>query len=183
MACSIMVVAIAVERYAFFREADSNGEAICAMLDKDLEKGEWQAAAAICESTSGAVAGVLASGLRYLARGRQGLENSLEGATALVAAKLRRRLDYLDTIVTLAPLLGLLGTVVGMIQSFSIMSIRSGQPQAITGGVGEALVATATGLCVAILAMIIHSYFKHRLDAIITDIEQACSYLLGMVDR
>ncbi len=183
LACSVFVVAIAVERFGYFRSAQGNAAAVVAALERKLAAGEWEEAAHICADGKGAVAEVLAEGLRHLACGRNGLENTMEGAAALAAARLRNRLDYLDTIVTLAPLLGLLGTVIGMINSFSVMNIRAGQPQAITGGVGEALVATATGLCVAILAMIVHSYFKHWLDAIVTDMEQVCAYLLRKADR
>ena len=65
-----------------------------------------------------------------------------------------------------------------MISSFSMMNIRLGQPQAITGGVGEALVATAAGLCVAVMALVVHSYFVHRLDGMISDMEHCCTHLL-----
>jgi len=73
---------------------------------------------------------------------------------------LKRRLVILDTIITLAPLLGLLGTITGMISSFGIMSdVGLGQPHALTGGVAEALIATATGLLIAILTLILYNYF------------------------
>ena len=73
---------------------------------------------------------------------------------------LKSRLGVLDTIVTLAPLLGLLGTVVGMIGSFDVMSdVGMGQPHAVTGGVAEALIATATGLLIAILTLVSYNYF------------------------
>ena len=85
----------------------------------------------------------------------------------------QRYLDYLSAIVTIAPLLGLLGTVTGMISTFSVLANGAGA-SAITGGVGEALVATATGLCVAILAFCVYTYFSHQLDAIVTDTERVC---------
>ena len=87
--------------------------------------------------------------------------------------ELRARLNYLSTIVTLAPLLGLLGTISGMIQSFSIFSVRAGEPLAITGGIGEALVATATGLCVAIFALLVHTYFAKKLDEMLAVLDKA----------
>ena len=95
-------------------------------------------------------------------------------------AKLRNRLYYLNVIVTMGPLLGLLGTISGMITSFSIFNVQSGQAVAITGGVGEALIATAFGLCVAILSLIVHAYFTQRLDRIITDMEMCFSALEWM---
>ncbi|MPN49598.1 hypothetical protein SDC9_197220 [bioreactor metagenome] len=81
--------------------------------------------------------------------------------------------------VTLAPLLGLLGTVIGMINSFSVFSVQSGQPLAITGGVGEALVATATGLSVATIALVLHSFFSRRANHLITELEQTAGLVVG----
>ena len=104
----------------------------------------------------------------------------IEMQSGIFISRLRSHLYYLSVIVTLAPLLGLLGTISGMIRSFSIFNVQSGQAIAITGGIGEALIATAFGLCVAILALVIHSYFTQRLDRIITDMELCFSALETM---
>ncbi len=95
------------------------------------------------------------------------------------AMRLRARLNYLSMIVTLAPLLGLLGTISGMIESFNIFSIQAGQPLAITGGIGEALIATATGLCVSIFALIVHTYFAQKLDENLTALDKAVNIVLA----
>ena len=83
----------------------------------------------------------------------------------------------------MGPLLGLLGTISGMITSFSIFNVQSGQAVAITGGVGEALIATAFGLCVAIVSLVVHAYFTQRLDRIITDMELCFSALEWMTPK
>jgi biopolymer transport protein ExbB len=84
----------------------------------------------------------------------------------------KRYLPILDTIITLAPLLGLLGTVTGMISSFGIVSeVGLGQPHAITGGVAEALIATATGLFIAISALLPYNYFRTNVEAVSDMIE------------
>lgn len=107
------------------------------------------------------------------------VELAIEGAAQLEAAKLKRGLPLLGCLVTLAPILGLMGTVVGMIQSFSVFNLQSGgAPMAITGGVGEALVATVTGLGVATIALLGHSWFGYRLDVMVTDMEQTGSALM-----
>ena len=80
--------------------------------------------------------------------------------------------------MTIAPLLGLLGTVTGMIQTFSVLD-GGGGASAIAGGVGEALVATATGLCVAILAFCFYTYFSHQLDTMVTDTEGLCQTVIN----
>lgn len=181
--CSIIVIAIAVERFGVYRKEASDTDALFHELEKKLNHNDWQGAICLCENASGVTAAMLVKGLKNHLCGNRNLESILEGSAAVSVAKLRERLNYLDTIVTLAPLLGLLGTVSGMISAFSIMNIRSGQPYAITGSVGEALVATATGLCVATLALIIYSYFSYRLDTIITSMEQASTILIEAVGR
>jgi len=106
-------------------------------------------------------------------------EKLLEAAAISESAKLRQYLNYIESIVTMAPLLGLLGTVTGMIGSFSVLSISEGQPFAITGGVGEALIATATGLIVAIIALILHTYLVQQQDILISQIEDASAMYMA----
>lgn len=86
----------------------------------------------------------------------------IEGASSRAVGELRKYLNYLDTIVTLSPLMGLLGTVIGMVESFNVLSTAQGQPFAITGGVAEALVCTGTGLFVAILSLLAYTYLSQR---------------------
>lgn len=182
-ACSILVVAITIERYMYFGKAQTAIEPLLTAVDTKLKQSDRSGAEEICRSAKGIVAAMVAKGLSLPSGDRLQLEHTLEGYASLAVAKLKYRLHYLDTIVTLAPLLGLLGTVTGMIQSFSVLTMKAGQPLAITGGVGEALVATATGLCVAVIALVANSYFTHRLNAMITDIEQAATYLLSASPR
>jgi len=183
LACSILVAAIGVERFLYYRKMNTDMHKFIRQLTPLLERADWAAASELCRQTQGIAAMVAAKGLCYLQGNCLNMESVLEGEAALAVASLRTNLSHLDTIVTIAPLLGLLGTVVGMIGSFSVMNIKAGQPQAITGGVGEALIATASGLCVATLAMIIYSYFNHRLDQLITNIEQTCLLLLGHIKQ
>ena len=101
-----------------------------------------------------------------------------EATVSEVRLQLHGLLPFIRLMVTLCPLLGLLGTVVGMIRAFNVLNVSSGQPFAITGGVGEALVATAAGLCVAILALSLLSYFRMRLDAVLGDLEETAAMVL-----
>ena len=102
----------------------------------------------------------------------------MEAAARHEIARLRRFLPVLDTIVTLSPLLGLLGTVTGMIAAFGVMG-QSGMnsPHAITGGVAEALIATAVGLGIAIAALVPLNFFNSRVDAMHETIERYGSHL------
>ncbi len=185
LACSIFTLTIGLERFWIYRKAQTPVASLLTKLTPLLTAGNWPAAEKACRASGGAVARVMATGLTHLIVTHQaaGLTNSLEGAAAHEAALLRRRLNYLDMIVTLSPLLGLLGTVTGMINTFSVLTVQSGQTPAITGGIGEALIATATGLCIAIVALVIHSIFSQWLDNMITDVEEACTLLMDHANR
>lgn len=179
--CSVIAAAIAIERFLYLRSAKTDVGALLPRLEHDLKAGDWAAALKTSINTKGAAAVMLSQILANPVNDSRRLEQLLDAAAARLAARLRYRVGYLDTIVTLAPLLGLLGTVNGMIQSFSILNVVSGQPLAITGGIGEALIATAAGLCVAIAALIFHSYLNHCVEDIITDMEEAANAVIIMV--
>jgi len=179
LACSLFVVAIAVERFLYYRNMAAGTQVFQQKLQTLLEKQRFSEAIQFCEQTApNALTAVALSALRAYQRGSQ-VENALESAASLTAAQLRAHLDDLSLIVTLSPLLGLLGTIIGMINSFSVFNIQSGQPMAITGGIGEALIATATGLCVAMLALVLHGYFSRRVNQLITDIEQIAALVVS----
>ncbi|MBP2630048.1 MAG: tolQ: protein TolQ [Firmicutes bacterium] len=180
-ACSFFAVAIAVERLLYFRNITRNLPEFQQEFKPLLEKGRFLEATKLCEQTSpNVLAGIAIAGLQAFQQGSK-LETALESAASLAAARMRERLDDLSMIVTLSPLLGLLGTVIGMIQSFSVLQVQTGQPMAITGGVGEALVATATGLSIATLALLLHNTFSRKVNRLITEIEQTAAFVVSNV--
>jgi biopolymer transport protein ExbB len=179
--CSVIVVAITLERSIYFRSVKTDVKALLIVLDDQLKTGDLEKVRKSCEKVKGVPAEILAKASTYKFDDSLQLEKIFDELATMAVYDLKYRLDYLETIITLAPLLGLLGTVTGMIQSFSVLTIKSGQPLAITGGIGEALIATATGLCVAILALIIHSYFSHRINRTISDIEQVTNVVLRTI--
>ena len=179
--CSIAVIAIAIERFLFYKAVDSGqgfAAKYCALLNEN-NKAEAQE---LAESSNGTCADIVATASK-IAGSKEQKEAFMESQAGIFIAKLKNKLDYLSIIVTMSPLLGLLGTIVGMIGAFSIFNLEAGAPIAITGGIGEALIATATGLCVAILSLCAHSYFAHRMDNMITDMEQCFSALLEAETR
>ncbi len=179
LACSLLVVTIGVERFLYYRTAKTKDGDLLAQTKSAIEVRDWVRLESLCRQDDGAVSTLILNGGRRLQQENSCLESLLEGEAALQVGKLKNNLNHLESIVTIAPLLGLLGTVIGMINSFSVMNLKNGQPLAITGGVGEALVATASGLCVAILAMLVHSYFNHQLNRMIGEMEEACLFMLG----
>lgn len=178
LACSFIVIVIFVERVRFYRSAFENVQELQELVNPLIAKHDWKAIISLKNTRSGMISHILAEA----ARGGDNIEKQeklLEAASISESSKLRQYLSYIESIVTIAPLLGLLGTVTGMIGSFSILSISEGEPFAITGGVGEALIATATGLVVAIIAVILHTYLAHQQDVLISQIEDASSMYMA----
>lgn len=169
--CSIMSLTIIIERFKYFRTKAVHAAKFAENLEKAMERDSLHELMDRYARDTTAAGIVIEAGAKALARNKD-VELAMENAARLEAAKLRKGISLLGVTVTGAPVIGLLGTVVGMIQSFSVFNLQEGAPMAITGGVGEALVATASGLMVAILALAGHSYFSHRLDGIMTGIEQ-----------
>ena len=112
------------------------------------------------------------------AKNYNGLENRLQDVVSYADERLKRGLSWLSMIVTMAPLLGLLGTVLGMIRAFAVVGGDIGAPTIITGGVSEALVATATGLTVAIIALGFHSYCAAKVNDFVATLEHECGNIL-----
>ena len=181
LAGSILSVAVTVERVFVFQRADENSILLQSRLEPFLQSRDWSAALAEVRKTDSFCAVIAAAGLEQANRGSDAADMAMEGAANRGAARLRQRLDVLSLMVTLAPLLGLLGTVIGMIRAFNVLNVQSGQPFAITGGVGEALIATAAGLCVAILSLAMLAYFRNRLDRMLNDAEETASRILTAI--
>ncbi len=169
--CSIISVAIIIERAKYFKARSVDNRKFTEVLEDNMNAHSIHELYIKYRGENTTAAVVASAAFRAVVRGRNP-EHAMESAAQLEAAKLKKGLAVLATVVTLSPILGLLGTVVGMIQSFSVFNLQEGAPMAITGGVGEALVATASGLAVAIIALVGHSYYGYRLDNMMTSIEQ-----------
>ncbi len=171
--CSLIALAVIVERAWAWRQLGPLSDAKRVLAE--ALRGEWDAAARTGEASRSPVARVLAAGLRHR---NPAPTLAMEAAALEEAARLKRYLPLLDTIITLSPLLGLLGTVTGMISAFGVMAQAGmNEPHAITGGVAEALVATATGLAVAIVALVPFNLFNSRVEGLLETIERYGSRL------
>jgi biopolymer transport protein ExbB len=172
-ACSVIALAVVLERAWAWRGLGRSRDPE-AVLARAAE-GQWEAACRLGETSRSPAARVLAAGIRHR---NPAATVAMEAMARTEAARLKRFLPALDTIITLSPLLGLLGTVTGMISAFGVMA-ESGMnaPTAITGGVGEALVATAGGLGVAISALVPFNFFTSRVEAMLDTIERYGSRL------
>jgi biopolymer transport protein ExbB len=172
-ACSVVALAVILERAWAWRGLGRSRDA--EMVLARAAGGKWEDAWRLGEGSRSPVARVLAAGIRHR---NPAATLAMEAAARAEAAHLKRFLPVLDTIITLSPLLGLLGTVTGMISAFGVMG-QSGMnsPNAITGGVGEALIATAAGLGIAIAALVPFNFFNGRVEAMLDAIERYGSRL------
>lgn len=173
--CSLSVAAIAIDRFLFYRRAQAGSKELLERMAA-VRGNEFLALSS--EANDSVTAFLLKAGVKA-AQGNGDVILAVESAYSEAAMELRARLNYLSMIVTMAPLLGLLGTIFGMIESFNVFSLSAEEPLAITGGIGEALTATAFGLCVAIFALVVHTVFAQRLDHILAMMDQASAVTLS----
>jgi biopolymer transport protein ExbB len=175
--CSLISIAVIIERACFYRRASADTQALTQQVRAAVERGDLAYAASLCERTSGAVAAVMATGLRGAWQGRD-VTRAMEEQALAELPQINRRLSVLDTVITLAPLLGLLGTVTGMIRSFHIVSrVGMSHPTGITAGIAEALIATATGLVIAIYSLVAYNYFLDRVKHLVSEMEVRATQL------
>ena len=174
--CSIFVLAVGLERWLYFSRIDA-GRNFARSFYACMTERHYVEASRLLQGTKGMLPAILQQAAVRCHLPEGNVTAFMELQSGIAISRLRRRLYYLHVIVTMAPLLGLLGTISGMISAFSVFNVQSAQAQAITGGVGEALIATAFGLCVAIIALAVHAYFTQWLENIITDMEQSFSLM------
>ena len=185
MVCSIASVAIMIERLATVKRASIDSDSLMRRVTDFMHRGETKQAVRQCEAAGGFVGSVLSAALNSRALDAGTMERAMQEASTRQTSELHRRLSVLDTIITIAPLLGLLGTVTGMIRSFHVISSKQGMsaPTAITGGVAEALIARATGLAIAIGTLIGYNYLNERISRLVSDAESRANQLLNLVSE
>jgi biopolymer transport protein ExbB len=171
--CSVLALAVVIERALTWIRLGSLADPESVLARAAV--GQWDDAVSAGERSRSPVARVLAAGIRHR---NPAARLAMEASAQEELARLRRYLPVLDTVITMSPLLGLLGTVTGMIGAFGIMTQAGlNQPTAITGGVAEALIATAVGLGIAIGALAPYNFFQRRADAMAETIERYGSRL------
>ena len=171
--CSILMLAICIERFYTLNARKIAPPHLLATVWKQLKAGELDANKLKTLKQSSPLGRILAAGLANAYHGRDVMKESIEEAAGHVVHELERYLNTLGTIAAVAPLLGLLGTVMGMIKVFAeIMAQGTGNASVLAGGISEALITTAAGLSVAIPALVMHRYFTGRIDGIVVELEQ-----------
>ena len=180
--CSIIALAISIERFWTLREARVAPKHLVGSVWALVQKGELTSEK-LSEIQKGSALGhIIVTGLNNSKFGREIMKESIQESASKVIHEMERFLNPLGTIALVAPLLGLLGTVVGMIKVFTEIMIQgTGNANVLAGGISEALITTAAGLSVAIPALILHRFFLRRVDFLVVEMEQEAVKLVEVV--
>jgi len=182
VACSILALAIILERFWTLRESRVAPQASINELWRWIKKKELNGRKLKALQGSSPMGRILASGLMNAKHGREIMKESIEHEASQVIHQLERFLNPLGTVATITPLLGLLGTVIGMIKVFAEIQLAGvGDAGNLAGGISEALMTTAAGLSVAIPALICHRYLLRRVDELVVNMEQEAIKLVEVV--
>lgn len=184
LALTFFGVVIILERFWTLSKARVNAKEFMVNLQETLKKGGPEGAAELCSNTSGPVATVLHSGLLRLDRGIEHVEKAIEESGAVEMAFLERGLVWISTVANLAPLIGFLGTVSGMINAFAAIAAAGDvDPSVVASGISEALITTAAGLVIAIPAQTAYNYFLSHIDKIIIDLQESSNQFVDDLIR
>jgi len=172
--CSIVTVGFTIERILYFQSSSTNTRQFMGEIAKHIKNGDPQAALDYCNRYKKPVARVMAQGVMQLNRGRDELQQRLDTAIDLEQVEMERNLGVLGTMSNIAPLLGLFGTVVGIIRAFAdIARTGSGGGAVVAMGVSEALMTTAAGIIVAVIATVAFNFFVRRIRTRTAHLEDA----------
>ena len=176
----VLGIAIAIERGYNLSRAAIDAEGFFTDLEGALKSGGPEQAAELCARTRGPVASVIHAGLLRIHRGIDHVEKAIDNAGAVEMAFLERGMVWLSTVANLAPMIGFLGTVSGMINAFQAIKVAGDvEPSMVAGGISEALITTASGLVVGIIIQVCHNFFATRIDRIIADMTE---HTAGFID-
>ena len=182
LVCSILALAIIIERFYALRISRVLPQATINELWRWIKKKELNSRKLRLIQESSPLGRIMAAGLANARYGRDVMKESIEHEASQVVHDLERFLNPLGTIAVITPLLGLLGTVIGMIRVFAQIQLAGvGDPGVLAGGISEALITTAAGLTIAIPALIFHRFFIRRVDEMVVNMEQEAMKLVEVV--
>ncbi|QIA09549.1 MotA/TolQ/ExbB proton channel family protein [Draconibacterium halophilum] len=178
----ILGLAFAIERVLYLNLATSNTKKLLAEVEEALESGGVEAAKEVCRNTRGPVAGIFYQGLDRFDHGIDVVEKTVISYGGVQAGLLEKGLSWIALFIALAPMLGFMGTVIGMIGAFDAIQVAGDiSPSLVAGGIKVALITTVTGLIVAIILQIFYNYCVAKIDSIINNMEDASISLLDLL--
>jgi len=180
--CLILGLAIAIERIIYLNLSTTNTKKLINDVEDSLKSGGIEAAKEVCRNTAGPVASIFYQGLDRHSHGIESAEKAVVAYGGVQMGQLEKNVSWISLFIALAPMLGFMGTVIGMIQAFDqIESAGSMEPSLVAGGIKVALLTTVFGLIVAIILQIFYNYIIAKIDSIVNDMEDASISLIDIL--
>ncbi|MEG1464610.1 MAG: MotA/TolQ/ExbB proton channel family protein [Mucinivorans sp.] len=182
--CLILGLAIIIERVLYLNLSTVNTKKLLKKIEDSLASGGVEAAKQVCRETRGPVAAIFYQGLDRSSEGIDVVEKSIISYGSVQAGNLENGLSWVSLFIALAPMLGFMGTVVGMIQAFdSIEAMGDIAPAAVAGGIKIALLTTVAGLIVAVILQLFYNYLVSKIDSITINMEDASISLIDILTK
>lgn len=176
---SVLALAVVIERAIFLRRKKILKPEIISLVSRIEKPDEVARALDALQAQDGPFLNIIRAGLENRGRPREEIKEAILDQGRQESSQLERGLPILETIAGIAPLLGLLGTVLGMIRVFGVISEQGlGQTQLLSGGISQALITTVVGLSIAIPTLVAYNYFIHKVETFVLEIEKYSSHLL-----
>ena len=180
--CLILGLAIAIERIIFLNLSTTNSKKLTSNVEDALSSGGIEAAKEVCRNTKGPVASIFYQGLDRADEDIDAAEKAVVAYGGVQMGQLEKNVSWISLFIALAPMLGFMGTVIGMIQAFDkIEAAGDMQPSLVAGGIKVALLTTVFGLIVAIILQIFYNYIIAKIDSIVNDMEDASINLMDLL--
>ena len=180
--CSVLVIAVAINKLIYYKKNERNIGEFIQSLQKALAKNNIGAAQRISVQLGGIISEMVDEGLRIYTEQRSGFSRAYDISSSLATRKLEKGLNILGTIGGVAPFLGLFGTVVRILYTFQDLAVQGNQSAAVATGIASALIATAFGLGVAIIAVILYNYFQSVVTRFESDFKLIKLVFLSFID-
>ncbi len=178
----ILGLAIAIERIIYLNMATTNTKKLLANVDDALSSGGVEAAKEVCRNTKGPVASIFYQGLDRVDEGVEAAEKAVVSYGGVQMGQLEKNVSWLSLFIALAPMLGFMGTVIGMIGAFNDIAVANDiSPAVVAVGIKVALLTTVFGLIVAIILQIFYNYIVSKIDAIVNSMEDASITLVDLL--
>lgn len=178
----ILGLALAIERIIYLNLATTNTNKLLSKIENALESGGVEEAKDVCRSTRGPVASIFYQGLSRHDEGIEVVEKSVIAYGSVQMGLLEKGLTWISLMISLAPMLGFMGTVIGMIDAFDqIQAAGDISPQIVAGGIKVALITTVSGLIVAMILQVFYNYIVSKIDAIVNSMEDASISLIDIL--
>ncbi len=186
--CSVFALGIIIEKIIYFSFIKTNVRQFKQSIFEDLKHNKIKEAVHLCDHSRSPVAKIMKAGIIKFGAPRDEIKESMEDASLFQIPKLESRLGALATISQISPLIGLLGTVTGMVTSFHTIQVRAASlnpvtPGDLAGGIGEALLTTVAGLAVAIPTFVAYNYFVNRVNHFTLEMERGATELVNFMTQ